>query len=202
MKIYLIVSIVLITVCCKPENKKDATTKGNPEVKKEVQSNEIAPTDKTELYSVTLLNEALKVQIPREFKIMDSEMLNLKYPVTAKRPTIVYTDSIGEINVAFNHTKDNISIADVPKVQESILNQFKQAPAITLISSDYRGINGKDFFIIKFYSPAVDAQIYNLMFGTELNGRLLMGTFNCTINHLEEWQPIADKIVNSLEVLN
>lgn len=201
MKIYLIITIVLITVCCKPGNKKGAESKENPEVKTEVQSNKPVPTEKIELHSVTLLNESLKVQIPREFKIMDSEMLNLKYPVTAKRPTVVYTDSIGEINVAFNHTKDNISAADVPKVQESILNQFKQAPAITLISSDYRGINGKDFFIIKFYSPAVDAQIYNLMFGTELNGKLLMGTFNCTVKHLQEWQPIGDKIVNSLEVL-
>lgn len=201
MKICLIISIVLITVCCKPANEKDATIKGNPEIKKEIQSNKIAPTDKSELYYVTLLNEDLKVQIPREFKIMDSEMLNLKYPITAKRPTIVYTDRIGQINVAFNHTKDNISVADVTKVQKSILNQLKQAPAITLISSDYRGINGKEFFIIKFYSPAVDAQIYNLMFGTELNGRLLMGTFNCTVNHLQEWEPIADKIVNSLEVL-
>ena len=26
-------------------------------------------------------------------------------------------------------------------------------------------------------------------------------TFNCTVNHLQEWQPIAEKIVNSLEVL-
>jgi hypothetical protein len=198
---YLLIFIALITVCCKPGNKKGAESKENPEVKTEVQSNKPVPTEKIELHSVTLLNESLKVQIPREFKIMDSEMLNLKYHVTAKRPTVVYTDSVGEINVAFNHTKDNISVADVPKVQESILNQFKQTPAITLISSDYRGINGKDFFIVKFYSPAVDAQIYNLMFGTELNGKLLMGTFNCTVNHLQEWQPIADKIVNSLEVL-
>lgn len=201
MKIYLIIFIALITVCCKPGNKKDAVNKENPAVKKEVQPNKVALADKVELHSVTLLNEALKVQIPREFKIMGSEMLNLKYPVTAKRPTIVYTDSIGEINIAFNHTKDNVNAADVPKVQGAILNQFKQAPAITLISSDYRGVNGKDFFIIKFYSPAVDAQIYNLMFGTEVNGRLLMGTFNCTVNHLQKWQPIADKIVNSLEVL-
>jgi hypothetical protein len=201
MKIYLIITIALITVCCNTGNKKDVAGKEKPEVKKEVQSNKTATSNKVELHSVTLLNKALKVQMPREFKIMDSEMLNLKYPVTAKRPTVVYTDSIGEINVAFNHTKDNVSAADVPKVQESILNQLKQAPAITLISSDYRGINGKDFFIIKFYSPAVDAQIYNLMFGMELNGRLLMGTFNCMVNHLQEWQPIADKIVNSLEVL-
>lgn len=106
------------------------------------QSHKVVPTNRIELHSVTLLNEALKDRIPREFKIMDGEMLNLNYLI----PIIVYTDSIGEINVAFNHTKDNISVADVPRKQESILNQFKQANAITLISSDYRSINGKDFF--------------------------------------------------------
>ena len=200
MKNYLIILIAVIAFGCKSENRKKVITKEKSAVE-EVKSNKVEFVNKVELYSVTLLNEALKVQIPKEFKLMDSEMLNLKYPVTAKRPTIVYTDSIGEINIAFNYTKDNIKAADVPKVQESILNQFKNAPAITLINSDYRDINGKDFFIIKFYSPAVDAQIYNLMFGTELNGRLLMGTFNCTVSHLQEWQPIADKIVNSLEVL-
>ncbi len=47
--------------------------KKTQKLKKEVQSNKPESSDKVELHSVTLLNEALKVQIPREFKIMDSE---------------------------------------------------------------------------------------------------------------------------------
>ncbi|MCT4603670.1 MAG: hypothetical protein N4A59_12340 [Marinifilum sp.] len=86
MKIYLIITIALITVCCNTGNKKDAASKEKPEVKKEVQSNKTATSNKVELHSVTLLNKALKVQMPREFKIMDSEMLNLKYPVIPFKP--------------------------------------------------------------------------------------------------------------------
>ena len=54
---------------------------------------------------------------------------------------------------------------------------------------------------MKFYSQAIDTKVYNLMFGTELNGRLLIGTFNCTIANYNEWQPMADEIVNSIDIL-
>lgn len=154
-----------------------------------------------DLHSKVLLDNKLKMLFPRNFKLMDTEMLNLKYPVQSKQPTLVYTDREGEINIAFNYTNSNIKVDDLSKIKASMINQFEQISTISLIDSDLKNINGNQFFIVKFYSQAIDTEVYNLMFGTELDGRLLIGTLNCTVTHLPEWQPIADKIINSIEVL-
>jgi len=147
-----------------------------------------------------ILDETLKILVPDDFVLMDVEMLNLKYP-KANRPTLVYTDDNGEVNIAFNYTQNKITPADIPKMKNSILNQFKQVSSINLINSELRNINNKEFFIMKFYSQAIDTKVYNLMFGTELNGRLLIGTFNCTIDKVQVWKSISEDIINSIETL-
>ncbi|MFY7729462.1 MAG: hypothetical protein ACOVRN_08100 [Flavobacterium sp.] len=53
---------------------------------------------------------------------------------------------------------------------------------------------------IELVTPALDTDIYNLMFFTDLNGKLLICTFNCTKKDMEEWTPVAKEIMNSLEV--
>jgi len=163
---------------------------------------------KVESYKVTqsklvyreILDETLKILVPDDFVLMDIEMLNLKYP-KANRPTLVFTDTNGEVNIAFNYTQNKITSADIPKMKNSILNQFKQVSSINLINSELRNINNKEFFIMKFYSQAIDTKVYNLMFGTELNGRLLIGTFNCTIDKVQVWQSISEDIINSIKIL-
>ncbi len=171
------------------------------EIKNEkTQKTESPIFNQNNLRSKTILDGAIKILIPNDFVLMDGEMLNLKYP-KINRPTLVYTDSNGEVNIAFNYTQESITNADIPKIKTSILNQMKQVSSINLIDSELKNINNKEFFIIKFYSEAVDTKVYNLMFGTELKGRLLMSTFNCTIAHYDEWHPTADEILNSIEVL-
>jgi hypothetical protein len=52
-------------------------------------------------------------------------------------------------------------------------------------------INGKEVGYLEFLTSAMDTEIYNLIFFTDLDGKLLLCTFNCTKKSIDEWSTIA-----------
>lgn len=70
---------------------------------------------------------------------------------------------------------------------------------VEILKTDKLKINGSEFVTIEFISNAIDTKIYNAMFITTLNGKLLLGTFNCTVNDLNKWKPISKKIISSIK---
>lgn len=61
-------------------------------------------------------------------------------------------------------------------------------------------INGRKVGYLELVTPGLDTDIYNLMFFTDLDGRLLLCSFNCVIRDLEQWQDKAKEIMYSLRV--
>ena len=53
---------------------------------------------------------------------------------------------------------------------------------------------------MEFVSPAVDTRVYNLMYVTSLDNRLMIGTFNCTETLRAKWEPIGKEIVSSIKL--
>jgi len=138
--------------------------------------------------------------LPSDFELMSEEMLRKKYPQTSRRPSEVYTDYKAEINVIFDHTRDQVSLEGLESVKDRMVGQFSQIPGMNLLNHQMRAINGREFFVVEFISPALDTEVYNLMFGTSYEGRLLMGTFNCTVANRPDWEWVGKKIVNSIEL--
>ncbi len=193
ISIYIIYCCIVLT-SCQSENKQEVQSATKP--KPVVVEQKTIQDDKSE----TILNKRLKVFIPSGFALMDEVTLKARYPIEGRRPTEVYTNTEGTINIAFNHTQTRGGITDLPQFKQVFERQFNQ-PGINFRKSELKPINGTDFIILEFITSSPDGEVYNRMFITSLENRLLMGTFNCTVTHLQEWQPIADKIVNSLEVL-
>ncbi len=147
-----------------------------------------------------ILDGRLSVILPDNFNLMEESMIDLKYPIKSERPKVIYTDFNGEINIAFNFTENKIKSEDLIAVKNSIVHEFSQIPSITILSTEMRPINERNFLFVEFISPALDDDVYNLMFGTNLEGRLLIGTFNCTVGHREKWEPVGKSIINSIKV--
>lgn len=152
----------------------------------------------TELKERQVLNGKITLLLPLDFTQMDESTLLIKYPNTANRPTEVYTNDKGSINIAFNHTANPISEQELNQVQEAIQQQLSVTNGVEILKTEKVKVNDSEFVTIEFISNAIDTKIYNTMFITALNGKLLLGTFNCTINDLNEWKPISQKIINSI----
>lgn len=151
------------------------------------------------LVKKSVLNGKASLLIPDDFALMDVNTIARKYPVAGHRPSEVYTNQNGTINIALNHTANNANESDLEGVKKIMDAQF-QKPPFEFLRSDIKILNGKKFVILEFVSPAVDTKIYNLMAITSLEGRLAMITFNCTNNHVKDWKQVGKKIIESIEI--
>jgi hypothetical protein len=150
-----------------------------------------------ELLEMKVLSGKASLLIPKTFALMTPETIALKYPMEGHRPTQVYTNDKSTINVALNHTAGNANPSDLSRIKQTMDAQFSKPP-FTLISSEMREINGKKYGVFEFESQAVDTKIYNLMAIGILENRLLMITFNCTVDNKPQWTAVGKKIVGSI----
>ena len=152
-----------------------------------------------ELELKLLLNDKVELKIPKDFQIMSEEMMALKYP-SERRPTLIYTDESGGINVALNLTANKANQDMIPAYHNNFMNAFKNLyPSADWKDNGIKEINGKQLGYLEFVTPAIDTEIYNLMFFTDMDGQLLLCTFNCTVKSMDDWTPVAHEIMNSLK---
>lgn len=155
---------------------------------------------KFELQVKSLFNDKVELKIPTEFDIMSEELMRVKYPAE-RRPTLVYSNESGGINVALNLTQNKANQELIEPYVDNFVNTFKKMyPTAEWKDSGSKVINGKKVGFLKLITPAIDTKIYNVMFFTDLDGKLLLCTFNCTKKSITDWETTADEIMNSLKI--
>jgi hypothetical protein len=153
--------------------------------------------EKVELEKASILSNKADILLPKSFSIMTEEMAKMKYP-SERRPTIIYTNVSGSINIALNHTQSKATNSQISAYMDSMKKTFENLyPSAQWYNSSVEKVNGKKVGVLELVTPASDTEIYNLMWLTDLDGRLLISTFNCTKEQMNDWKPIAKSIMNS-----
>lgn len=153
-----------------------------------------------ELETKLLLNDKVEISLPKDFDIMPEKLMESKYP-SDRRPTLVYSNESGGINVALNLTTNQANQEMIPAYQKNFVQTFENLyPSAEWKDNGVKTINGKTVGYLELITPAIDTEIYNLMFFTDLDGKLLLCTFNCTKKSIDEWAPTAKEIMNSLRI--
>ena len=193
---YIIILILLVSCSTKTDKKKNET-KEQLLISQVVYQEKQLPITFEELI---LLDGKLTVDLPNGFELMNEEMLVAKYPAS-NRPTLVYTNDSGSINFAFNHTKNQISADQLPELLPAFVQQFNSIyPQIEWFKKEVEIVNGKNFVVLEFITPAIDSRIYNIMYVTVLEGRMLMCSFNCMESQKDAWEAKAKESLNSVTV--
>lgn len=201
-----ILSLLLFLVRCNQGRKEprveaidSASTK--PDAVPDVIKNPVNTNTKKQpfLTNRLFLNGKVELMVPDVFAAMRAEEVMAKYPT--KEPIFfqVYTNAEGSVNIAVEHLQEKGAMADLPNFSKIFGEQFSD-PSVHIIRNEIEKINGRDFIVLEMVTPAVDTEVYNLMFVTSSGGRLLMGTFNCPVDKQDEWQPLAEKILGSVKV--
>ena len=63
--------------------------------------------EEVEFEERNLLEDKIKILLPKEFQEMPKEIAALKYP-SERRPTLILTNESTSINISFNHTESII----------------------------------------------------------------------------------------------
>ena len=202
----LFIAFVLLSGCVANDNKEVVLKKQSLNINDTVKVQGVASNNR----SLEISNEPMDklkilcgkvcVNLPADFELMSREVLETKYP-SGNRPTIVYTNKEGSINFAFNHTKNRILIEQLPEALQAFVKQFNSLyPQIKWLKKEITTINSNKFIVLEFISPAIDTSIYNLMYITSLDEKVLMCGFNCIETQITEWELKAKETLNSIEI--
>ncbi len=147
--------------------------------------------------TVSLYGGGLRISVPESFTEMSPDKIAVKYSNASSPPGVVYSNEKASISIAFSQTAIPTVQEDLPEVQTFLSQQLQAAKPINF-RSRIEKINGSDYVVFEFVSQAVDSKIYNLMFATDVNGKLILGTFNCTEVLRKEWEPRVKQMLSSV----
>lgn len=144
------------------------------------------------------LSNAIEIKLPADFKLMEANVLAVKYPPNNK-PSEVYTNEEATVNIAFKKTEQPLTELKVYAEGKKLEQQLTSNGKVQLISSEQIKANGNNIHVFSFYSNAIDTRIYNLMFIFSLKGKMVIGSFNCTLTSQGQWQVTAYEIIRSIK---
>jgi hypothetical protein len=152
-----------------------------------------------ELEKKLVLDNKVEILMPRGWKPMSEELIKIKYP-GARPPKLVYSDNTGAISIAFNHTDSKASAETLEKYRDVLKESLEKAyPDAVWEESGIREINGKKIGFFKVITDTPADKIFNYMLFTDLDGKLLICSFNCVEKKLKEWRPVAEEMMGSIK---
>jgi hypothetical protein len=153
-----------------------------------------------ELEKRSLLDNKIEIRVPKEFVEMPKEMVAIKYPGQNK-PKLILTNEATTTNLAFSLTSSEANPGLIKTYKDLFVQTYKTSfPSATWLSEGITEINGKQVGYLKLITEAADQKIFNYVFFTDLEGKLLIGTFNCVEKDMKVWQPVGEEMVESLRV--
>ncbi|RYZ26838.1 MAG: hypothetical protein EOO10_14430 [Chitinophagaceae bacterium] len=153
----------------------------------------------TNLDTISLLSDRVKLLAPVELKSMSDEMWTAKYQ-RRKRPLLVLSDEDGEVNLLADMTQMAVSENQVTAFKDTQIQQLKKSRLdMVVIAEGIKTVNGKHVGYFKFSTQAVDQKVFNYYFFTSVDGKLLLFSFNSIEKLRKKWEQTADEIVSSLK---
>ena len=147
-----------------------------------------------------LFDQRVKIDIPTSFLKLTQEQIDQKYPL-ASRPSIVFSDEKMKTNIGIGIMKNGQNQDDISKFKRNFTEMIKKNKNLEFKTQSLSIINQKKVGAIEFVSPTITGiDVYNIMFFTDVDGDLLLCTFNCHKSEINEWKEIAYEIQSSLKV--
>lgn len=148
----------------------------------------------------SLLDNRIKMCLPKNFEVMSPEISSLKYPYERK-PKPIFTNETTTKNISFNYTDSDVVEKEIGEFKDSMRLVLERLyPTATWLEDGVEEINGKSLGFFEFISQALDANLYNLMFFAELDGKALLCAVNCIEDEMENWKLVAKGMMSSFKI--
>nr|WP_317358929.1 hypothetical protein [uncultured Tyzzerella sp.] len=159
----------------------------------------IVKYEKLLLEEKNLYEDKLKIILPKDFDLMNDDLLNSKYP-SNEELDYVYTSEDTTVNFNFSLEEGEILNEEVEEIRDIILNEFtrmyphSEMEDIKIIEKENKKIGTFSFVV-----NVIDGELFNKMYFIPLKMGLLILTFSCDIFQKKEWENILDDIILTIE---
>ena len=157
------------------------------------------PLSEIELVKKRVLSERVEILIPKGFEVMTEQQMDFAYAKAQSRPSVIFTNN-NLISLAFNYS-DNDADQDMVDVYAASFGKtyHKQYKEAKWFGDGVKTINNRKVGYLEFMKPEMGHEVYTLVFFTDVEGKLMICTFNCADRQKPEWEPIAKQIMLSLK---
>ncbi|PKQ69709.1 hypothetical protein [Raineya orbicola] len=161
----------------------------------------------------TFLTPGISMLVPSDFTLMPDEALAKKY-LTTKKPSAMYSDPAGEIDLGVNITNNYWQEQDIPMLKDLYKGSLRASyTKVQFFTEEVRTINRRRFVVLEFVGTVEDDKEsimgkknalsrYNYMMYTVVENRIVVVNFNCPAKYQSIWQPLLPKIMQSVKIRN
>lgn len=147
-----------------------------------------------------LLGNKFSVMLPSTFSIMPLHLAEIKYP-SVQRPKEIWSSPDTETNFGISHLDVEVKPEEVIETtKEAKMILQKTNPHMEFYKSGFEELPDCKLAWFDYKSFGIGQDMYNIMFISSVEGKMLHGVFVCLFDELETWSDIALKIVQSIKV--
>ncbi|MCM1159599.1 MAG: hypothetical protein NC412_00105 [Roseburia sp.] len=148
--------------------------------------------------SQIIYQEKMSILLPEGFITMPKKIAKVKYP-SEYRPQVIKTDDTGMVNMTFNLFDRNILPQQIKGATQTIKKGIRNMyPANIFFEEEMFEMGDTVCCWFDYKSHAMDGAIYNLLYVTSIEGKVLQGTFNCRFVKMNVWREAVIQMVHSI----
>jgi len=160
------------------------------------------PVSEIELVKKRVLSERVEILIPKGFEVMSEQQMYFAYAKAQSRPSVIFTNN-NLVSLAFNYSENEADQDMVDIYAASFAKTYhKQFKDATWFGDGVKHINNRKVGYLEFMKPEMGHEVYTLVFFTDVDGKLMICTFNCADRQKPDWEPVAKQIMLSLKANN
>ena len=143
---------------------------------------------------------AFDMFLPKDFQIMDDELIRIKYPNYHSTNKIVFTTEDTTVNITFDIQNIFVTVGDLPvicKASSASILDFYSTANILEMRTNKEG--NSTFSYLTCVIPSADYPIYNFTSYFCIHGYLIVGNCNCFHRDMHDWQILFKKILETVQ---
>jgi hypothetical protein len=149
----------------------------------------------------TLLNEKIAIWMPEDFRQFSQEEINAVY-LLGNKPDFVFGNSYLGFSLGFHYTSNEVPneyMGDFLKIAKMVLE--KSGPKVNIYSEKVKKTGNHIVSSLELVSHTVTDTIYNVMFYSSLEGKVLIGFINFNYQYLNRYKTIAEEMLMSFRFI-
>ena len=157
---------------------------------------------KEELYTfkeIDLFDNKMQIMLPESFTDMPIEQAKLKYPME-QRPQVIKTNKRTDINYTFSLLEQPIENRQMKMMRDSLRRALRRArPDMKFMEDGLEEVEGHTIGWFEFISNGLDGKLYNMMYFTPIDNKLMQGIFNCPIKEAQNWKSVVLQVMHTIK---
>lgn len=142
--------------------------------------------------------ESVNLMIPKDFRLMEKEMIQIKYPYT-QRADYIFTNPEGDKDLSFQILQDSVSYEDFKPFAYALFNTFRQSSKIEeVLHEAFWQEEDKQALMFGFNKPTLGAPVYMYLSINDTNGILSLLSTCAPEEEQKMWSVISEGITKTI----